>query len=135
MDQDKTDIVNRQDIDVLMEKFYEKMMVDPFIGYIFTHYANVDLQKHLPVISDFWETVLFQNPVYKRGPEAMNVHLDLHKVIPFRKQHFTRWLYLFHSTIDEMFEGETATKAKTRSQSIARLIQERLGTLPDCREM
>ena len=129
------DIENREDIDHLMEKFYDRMMDDNVIGFIFTHYAKLDLQAHLPIIADFWETILFQRPVYKRGPKAMDVHFDLNKVIPLRKQHFTRWLYLFHQTIDELYSGTKAGLAKERSISIAKLMQNRIGKLPDCTEM
>jgi hemoglobin len=118
-----------------MWSFYDRMMVDPVIGYIFTHYASLDLTSHLPIIADFWETVLFKKPVYKRGPKAMEVHFDLNKKVQLRKQHFTRWLYLFHHTIDELYSGAKATLAKERSVSIAKLMQNRLGTLPDCTKM
>lgn len=107
-------------------------MTDPFIGFIFTFYAKIDLQKHLPVIADFWETVLFQNPVYKGGAKAMSVHSDLNRKIPLKNQYFTRWLYLFHSTVDELFEGTVANKAKDRATSIAALMQKKMGVLPDC---
>ena len=126
------DIEDRGDIDRLIERFYERMMVDDVIGYIFTHYAKINLDEHLPIISDFWETILFERPVYKRGPKAMNVHVDLARQIPLRKQHFTRWLYLFNTTVDELFAGELATKAKSRAISIADTMQKRIGPLPDC---
>ena len=126
------DITNREDIETLVGTFYERMMDDPVIGYIFTFYAKIDLKSHLPGISDFWETVLFQNPVYQGGAQAMNVHLDLNERIPFKNQHFDRWLYLFHGSIDELFEGPTAVKAKERSVSIAELMKKKMGVLPDC---
>ena len=132
MTQVNRDIENRQDVERLVERFYERMMVDDVIGYIFTHYAKVDLETHLPIISDFWETILFEKPVYKRGPKAMNVHIDLAKQVPLRKQHFNRWLYLFNTTVDELFAGECAVKAKTRANSIADTMQKRIGPLPEC---
>jgi len=129
------DIENRQDIDKLMWSFYDRMMVDPVIGFIFIHYAKLDLNVHIPILADFWETVLFQNPVYKRGTKVMAVHFDLNKKIQLRKQHFSRWLFLFHQTIDEHFYGPKAGLAKERSVSIATLMQNRMGTLPDCTEI
>ncbi len=122
----KTDIESRADIDRLMKRFYERMMVDPFIGFIFTHYAKLNLDEHLPVLADFWETVLFNRPVYKRGAKAMNVHFDLNQKLPLKKGYFTRWLYLFNSTTDELYSGEIANKAKTRAHSIAELMLKRI---------
>ena len=129
------DIESRQDIDKLMWSFYDRMMVDPVIGYIFTHYAKLDLKVHIPILADFWETVLFQKPVYKRGPKVMEAHFDLNKKVQLRKQHFSRWVFLFHQTIDELFSGTKAGLAKERSVSIAELMQNRMGTLPDCTEI
>ena len=122
------DIETRSDIEELIGKFYEKMLKDPIIGFIFTDIAKIDLDEHLSIICDFWETILFTRPVYKRGPEVMNVHHELNKKIPLKKGHFTRWLYLFSTTVDELFEGERAEKAKERADSIATLMQKRLGS-------
>ena len=122
------DIQTREDIEQLIDKFYEKMLKDIVIGFIFTDIAKVNLEEHQSVICDFWETVLFNRPAYKRGPEVMNVHHELNKKIPLKKGHFTRWLFLFSSTVDELFEGEIAEKAKERAISIAILMQKRLGS-------
>ena len=56
----KQDIENRKDIDLLMVRFYERAMSDDQIGYIFTDVAKLDLDHHLPIIGDFWETLLFR---------------------------------------------------------------------------
>lgn len=122
------DIETRADLELLIGDFYEKMLKDPIIGFIFTDIAKIDLDEHLSVICDFWETILFTRPVYKRGPEVMNVHHELNKKIPLKKGHFTRWLYLFSTTVDSLFEGERAEKAKERANSIASLMQKRLGS-------
>jgi len=132
MNNTRRDIRDREDLDKLMARFYERMMVDDVIGYIFTHYAKINLDTHLPILSDFWETILFEKPVYKRGPKAMNVHIDLAKNVPLRNQHFNRWLFLFDTTVDELFSGELANKAKDRASSIAKTMQKRIGPLPDC---
>ncbi len=123
------DIETRADIELLISKFYEKMLKDQVIGFIFTDIAKIDLDEHLSIICDFWETILFTRPVYKRGPEVMKVHHELNKKIPLKKGHFTRWLYLFSTTIDELYTGERAEKAKERADSIAKQMQKRLGSV------
>jgi hemoglobin len=60
------DIENRRDIDLLMREFYSVAMADETIGYIFTDVARLDLAHHLPIIGDFWETMLFQTGSYSR---------------------------------------------------------------------
>jgi hypothetical protein len=53
------DITSRDDIDALMRDFYGRAMSDPVIGRLFTEVAHLDLDEHLPVIGDFWESTLF----------------------------------------------------------------------------
>ena len=62
----KHDIENREDIDLLMREFYSTAMTDEVIGYIFTDVAKLDLDVHLPIIGDFWESMLFQTGVYAK---------------------------------------------------------------------
>ncbi len=55
----KKDIENRKDIELLVRSFYDKVKADDTIGYIFNDIAKVNWEKHLPVMFDFWENVLF----------------------------------------------------------------------------
>ncbi|MGI9559110.1 MAG: group III truncated hemoglobin [Thermodesulfobacteriota bacterium] len=122
-----SDIETREDVELLVDRFYDKMLADSILGFIFTDIAKVDIDKHKPVICDFWETLLFNKAVYKRGPEVMNVHKRLNEKIPLKKGHFKRWLFLFSRTVDELFEGKRASFAKEKADSIAGLMQKRVG--------
>ncbi len=115
-----SDIESRADIEKLIISFYEKVKLDATIGFIFNEVVAMDWPHHIPVIVDFWETILLDNPVYKKN--AMEVHYDLNKKVALKKEHFTSWLYLFTSTIDELYEGKIATLAKTRAESIAAVM-------------
>ena len=120
-----TDISSRADIDVLMRDFYRRAMSDPLIGCLFTDVAQLDLEHHLPVIGDFWESTLFGTGVYarhRRNPLLIHAALDAKE--PLRAEHFERWLTLFHETVDASFRGQRATFAKRRSVAIARRFQE-----------
>ena len=61
------DIKDRDDIKVLMELFYTKMLKDETVGYIFTDVAKLDLQHHLPLLTDFWNNALFHTGGYKNN--------------------------------------------------------------------
>jgi hemoglobin len=115
------DIESRADIELLITKFYEQVKKDETIGYIFTDVVKLNWEHHIPIIVDFWETILLDNPVYTKN--AMEVHYDLNKEIPLQPKHFTSWLTLFTNTIDELFIGTKATLAKTRAKSIADVMQ------------
>ncbi|HTH32639.1 MAG TPA: group III truncated hemoglobin [Lacibacter sp.] len=120
----KTDISNRKDLELLMETFYNKLLADDSISYLFTDVAKIDLPKHLPVLADFWDSILFQSDTYRKN--AMKVHTDLHKQSPLQQQHFKTWLGYFHETVDELFEGDKAELAKQRATSIATVMQIKL---------
>jgi hemoglobin len=119
------DLKTRQHIEILLKNFYEKALKDKVIGYIFTDVAKLDLEHHLPIITDFWEMVLFQTinfqEKYHRSP--MLVHLQLNEKTQLKPEHFQKWLELFNETIDELFSGEKANLAKFRAISIAKTIQ------------
>ena len=124
---EKKDITSRNDIEIFISAFYGKMIHDETIGQIFTKIFPLNLQQHIPVISDFWETILLDNPVYKKN--AMEIHYEINKVFKLEKQHFDAWLHLFNTTIDELYTGEKATLAKKRAAGIASLMQLKMNTI------
>ena len=117
----KRDINNREDIHAFIESFYYKVKSDATIGFIFNEVVRMNWEHHIPVIVDFWESVLLDNPVYKNN--AMAVHYDLNKKFPLKAGHFEAWLALFNQTLDEMFSGPVAELAKKRAAGIASLMQ------------
>ena len=121
----KPDITTRAHIEQLVTTFYDRVKPNPDIGFIFTEIAQMNWEEHIPIIVDFWETILLDNPVYKKN--AMEVHYELNKKIPLQKIHFETWLTLFYQTVDQMFEGPNADLAKKRAKSIADLMQFKMG--------
>jgi len=114
------DVESRADIDRLMEDFYQRALGDDVIGYIFTDVAKLDLEHHLPIIGDFWESLLFGTPAYqKHGRNPMLVHKDLHAKSELTREHFERWLEIFTATVDDLFSGENAEHLKLRASAIA----------------
>src|SRR5829696_7398613 len=114
------DIENREDIDELMRLFYNRAIVDETIGFIFTDVAKLDLDHHLPIIGDFWETMLFQTGAYaKHGRNPLQAHGALSEKEPLTLEHFTRWLEIFTATVDRLFEGDRADFLKLRANAIA----------------
>jgi hemoglobin len=115
----KRDLENRADIDDLMIRFYGEAMSDETIGYIFEA-AELDLKHHLPIIGDFWETLLFRSDAYqKHGRNPLRVHAELHEKTPLLSEHFERWLEIFREKVDESFTGERADFINLRAEQIA----------------
>jgi hemoglobin len=117
----KKDITSREDLLLLVTKFYDKLLNDPSISYLFTDVARINLDHHLPVLVDFWDSVLFQSDTYRKN--AMQPHLVLHQRSALTDQHFATWLRYFTETVDELFEGEIAFLAKERANSIATVMR------------
>ena len=113
------DLENRADIDDLMIRFYREAITDETIGYIFKA-AELDLEHHLPIIGDFWETLLFRSDAYqKHGRNPLRVHTELHEKTALLSEHFGRWLEIFREKMDESFTGERADFIKLRAEQIA----------------
>ncbi len=115
------DIETRQDIEVFVKHFYERVVEDDTIGKIFTEVVNMNWETHIPLIVDFWETILLDNPVYKKN--AMEVHYHINRIFPLEEKHFKAWLQLFTTTIDEHYAGVVTELAKTRAAGIAAVME------------
>jgi hemoglobin len=118
------DLTDRTDVEGLVTAFYRTAFADPLIGPIFTDVARMDLDHHLPIMCDFWETVLFRAGLYRRN--ALQVHYVLNARHPLTEAHFERWLELWKTTVDECFVGAKADLAKTQATRIAGSMQRRL---------
>jgi hemoglobin len=121
------DIETRADIELLMRRFYEKLLTDETVRYIFTDVAKIDLEAHIPVLVDFWATILLNEHSYQKN--AMQLHLDLHTKSALRKAHFERWLLHFNTSLGELFEGEKAELARQRALSIATVMQVKISQM------
>jgi hemoglobin len=117
----KKDLKTHADVQLLVNSFYEKVKADPVIGPVFTEQFNVNWDRHLQTMYDFWENALFFTGDYAGNPIAS--HRRMHKKYPFRPEHFQAWLSLFTATVDEHFEGEKALLAKQRALSISTVMR------------
>jgi len=112
------DIRTRQDIERLVGSFYEKVQSDELLKPVFLH---VDWPKHLPIMYNFWSSMLLGDRSYDGNPFQKHLHLSINAA------HFTRWLELWNETVDSNFEGDRATEVKDRARSIAGIFQHKMG--------
>ncbi len=113
----KTDIKNRADIEKLVSVFYGKVKKDSAIGYFFNDVAQVNWEKHLPKMCEFFENILFSSGNYDGNP--MSAHEELHRKSEVKGVHFQHWNTLFSATVDELFVGIKAEEIKQRTANIA----------------
>ena len=50
-------------------------------------------------------------------------HIELNKTIPLLLLHFSQWLLIWETTINENFEGKNATEAFLKAKNIAGVMQ------------
>lgn len=122
------DIAGREDIAALVTEFYRRAFADPLLAPIFVDIAHLDLAAHMPIMCDFWETVLFQTGAYHR--DALRLHAALDAREPLTPRHFARWLELWTGTVDDLYQGEHAERAKLQAIRIAGSIGRRLAGEP-----
>lgn len=109
------------DIRQLVEAFYAKAKPDPVIGHFFTKVVALDWDHHIPLISDFWSSMLLGLRSYQGNP--MDKHFQLDSLSRMEHAHFERWLELWTETVDELFVGDKAEEAKRRAASIAAVME------------
>ena len=114
----KGDIRTEQDIEVLVNTFYERVKTDLLLAPVFAH---VNWPHHLPVMYSFWSSMLLGTQTYSGNP--LQKHLPLKIAAP----HFDAWLKIWHQTIDDLFLGAVAEEAKMRGRSIAGIFQHKMG--------
>jgi hemoglobin len=120
----RRDIADRGDIAGLVAEFYRRAFADELLGPVFIDVARVDLSAHLPVMDDFWATVLLRAGLYHRN--ALRPHLALAAEVDLTDAHFARWLALWTAVIEERHAGPRAELAKTQAARMAGAISRRL---------
>lgn len=114
------DIQNESDVKNLVDSFYKEVIKDPTIGYIFTDVVKLDWEVHIPVMYDFWETILLGNAKYKGSP--IEKHIDLNHKETLKPLHFERWIQLWETVIRTNFSGVKAEEAIKRSKVMGEMI-------------
>jgi hemoglobin len=109
----KRDIETLKDIQHLVDAFYEKVKHDQFIGPVFNSRLEGKWELHHRKLYRFWHTVLLRRPDYFGNPVPLHFNMAL------TREHFENWLRIWSETIDGLFEGNIAERAKFRGKTMA----------------
>ena len=101
-----SDISTKADIELLVDKFYSKLLALEEMKPVF---AGLDFKSHVPRIVHFWSFVLLDEPGYTTNVFEKHLHL------PIKPHLFDVWLQVFTTSVDELFSGEKADMAKQRA--------------------
>ena len=124
-DEDCADLTDRADLEALLGRFYGRVLVDDVLAEPFREVREVTgIDAHIPRMADFWETVLFRAGLYRGS--ALDAHRPVNDRVPLSGRHFIRWLTTWNNTVDEMYCGPIAERAKVQAARIAWAMHRRL---------
>ena len=115
------DIQNQDDLYLLVNEFYKKLLTDESISYIFTEVVKIHLEEHLPILVTFWSQAILGTGGYSNN--LTQIHLDINAKEYLSPELFKIWLDHFYTTVDENFKGSKAEQIKTQALSIATIMQ------------
>ncbi len=114
------DIQQAEDVERLVRTFYGHLLADPFMSPFF---EGVDFEAHFPRMMAFWSFILLDTAGF-----TGNV-FDAHRRLAIDARHFERWISTFKTTVDDLFEGAKAEKAKQQAEVIGYNFQAKLAYL------
>jgi hemoglobin len=116
----KKDIIETTDVELLIQTFYKKLLKDELLA---PHFEGIDLEHHFPRMYHFWNFFLL-------GKEGFTGNVfDKHKMLNIGGEDFDRWLAHFDATVDELFEGEVADKAKNQAALLGFTFNQKMSHL------
>lgn len=106
-------IESRSDINLLVKKFYAKVRMDDLLGPVFnTIIPDEKWPAHLEKLTDFWEGALLGVLGFRGNPIRAHQNADATMGNSIEQIHFSRWLHLWFETIDSLYTGQIAQRAK-----------------------
>lgn len=93
--------ITRQDIELLVEAFYEHVRNDPVLGPVFNPAVH-DWDEHKATLVKFWSAVVLGTREYRGNPMAAH---RPHRIVA---EHFEYWLSLWHHTAKQHLGEEKA---------------------------
>jgi len=125
-----TNDITKENITLLVNRFYTKVMQDEVLSPFFIEKLGDDMNSglwkaHLTLIGDFWSSIALGERNYQGSPFAPHrliegIHADA----------FSQWLVLFFETLDNLFVPHIANQFKERATIIAGNFMRNLGLTP-----
>lgn len=122
------DLDSRPQVEHFVDLFYQRLLADEQLSPLFLDVAGVDLERHLPLIKDYWCKLLLGESGYRR--HTMQIHRQLHARQTLTAADFQRWLGHFRATLDENFQGPYTEKARRIATAIAANMEQGLPPKP-----
>jgi len=113
------DIKDRKDVLKLVSMFYSKVRKNDLLGPIFNNHIHEEKwPDHIEKLTDFWETNLFGVTKFKGNPTLKHIIVDNNLNNSINQVHFGTWIQLWFETIDQLYVGVLAEKAKRSARKM-----------------
>ena len=115
------DIQTAEEIHLVVNEFYKKLLADEKISYIFTDVVKIKLEEHLPILVTFWSQAILGTGGYVNN--LTQIHLDINAKSYLSKELFEIWLDHFEAAINENFEGFNCERMKNQAHNLFTIMQ------------
>jgi len=115
------DIQNQDDLYLIVNEFYIKLLADEKMSYIFTDVVKIKIEEHLPILVTFWSQAILGTGGYFNN--LTQIHLDVNAKSYLSKELFDIWLIHFDSAINENFEGFNCERMKNMAHDLSTIMQ------------
>ena len=108
--------ISTEQINTIVKIFYAKIRVHPTLGPIFNGAigTNTDIWEfHEDKINRFWHNVLLSEGDF--GTNLMATHMEVPGI---KDEHFTQWLELFDTVLNDQLPQETALLFSEKAHKI-----------------
>jgi hemoglobin len=116
----KSDIQTIDDVQLMVNTFYERIQKDEVLGPIFEEKISGRWSEHLEKMYRFWQTILLGEHTYNGAPFPPHARMSIDE------SHFIIWVKIFTTTVDDLFSGDVAEEAKKRGVLMAALFNSKL---------
>lgn len=105
----------------LVTNFYQKIQRDEILGPIFNDIAKVNWDHHIPLICQFWNSIMLKTNEYHGN--AYRKHVILGEETPLTKTHFARWLAIFQEEAFKYLPAQAAQLITEKAFMIAESLK------------
>lgn len=108
----------REDLALLVERFYEDVRQDDLLGPIFQRAIGEHWEPHLVRMTDFWSTVMLGTRSFRGN--VYGKHVALAAASDIKPAHFLRWITLWHRHTNLLFDTDVAAELQRTAEGIGR---------------
>lgn len=105
----------------LVTHFYQKIQRDKVLGPIFNDIAQVDWDHHIPLLCQFWNSIMLKTNEYHGN--AYRKHVILGETTQLTEAHFSRWLVIFQEEAFKYLPIQSAQLITEKAYMIAESLK------------